>query len=128
LTQIPDRLIRILRTCETDDGSRFPPTEIFNETWMLRLVLDAFQALGLEHKGLRIPKDAGWYCEALLKSPFWPRTRTDKLGEGLTNADAVIGDFEIGGNRQFLNGRTSRGWRSFQLSKGLCEAITLAQQ
>lgn len=99
LTQIPDRLVRILRTCETDEGSRLPPTEIFNETWMLRLVLDAFQTLGLHHKGLRIPKDTRWYCEALLKSPFWPRTRTDKLGEGLTNADAVIGDFEIGGKR-----------------------------
>lgn len=92
---IPERLMRILRTCEADEGSRFPPTEIFNEGWMLRLVLDATQSLGLQKQQLGFVDDAKWYSEALMSSPFRPRAKADPLAEGFTNADAVIGDFEF---------------------------------
>jgi hypothetical protein len=34
---IPERLFQILRSCENDDTSRIPATEVFNEGWMLRL-------------------------------------------------------------------------------------------
>ena len=41
---IPERLIRILRSVERPSHCCFPPSEIFNEGWMLRLVLDATQS------------------------------------------------------------------------------------
>jgi hypothetical protein len=92
---IPDRLIDILRRCETDEGTPFPPTGIFNEGWMLRLVLDAVQNLKLRNQPLSFLEGSRWYSEALLSSPFRPRTKGDTLSEGFTNADAVIGDFEF---------------------------------
>jgi len=93
---IPDRLLKILRSCEIDQTSHFPPTEIYNEGWMLRLVLDAVQTLGLRGHPFWFTDEAKWYSEALLSSPFRPRSRSDKLAEGFTNADGVIGHFEFG--------------------------------
>lgn len=92
---IPDRLLQILRTCESAETARFPPTEIFNEGWMLRLVLDAVQTLNIRNHPLAFCDGAAWYSEARLSSPFRPRARADRLGEGFTNADAVIGHFEF---------------------------------
>lgn len=37
-----DTVLGLLRRCESE-APPFPPTELFNETWMLRLVLDALQ-------------------------------------------------------------------------------------
>lgn len=93
---IPARLLNILRSCERDDTSHFPPTEVYNEGWMLRLVLDAIQTLGLHNHPLGFLENSRWYSEALLSSPFRPRARSDSLGEGFTNADGVIGHFAFG--------------------------------
>lgn len=89
---IPDRFIRILRSSENDTNARFPPTEVFNEGWMLRLVLDAIQSAEPESP-LRFENGAVWYSEALLSSPFGARHRADALAEGFTNADGAIGQF-----------------------------------
>ena len=35
------QIIKMLQTCETDHGV-LPPTEVYNEGWMLRLILDWF--------------------------------------------------------------------------------------
>lgn len=90
---IPDRLLELLRTSENTETSRFPPTEVFNEGWMLRLTLDAVQRLGLTGHPFSFHAQATWFSEALLSSPFRPRQRPDDLAEGFTNADAVIGHF-----------------------------------
>lgn len=92
---IPNRLLNILRSCENDATSHFPPTEIYNEGWMLRLVLDAVQTLDLHDHPLQFLQDARWYAEAQLISPFRPRSRTDKLAEAFTHADGVIGHFDF---------------------------------
>lgn len=92
---IPDRVIEILRRCEKDQTACFPPTEIFNEGWMLRLVLDAIQSCGIEDHPLRFLSGSRWFSEALLISQFRPRSRADPLGEGFTNADGVIGHFKF---------------------------------
>src|SRR5580658_8454634 len=92
---IPDRLLRVSRSCENLKTSHFPPTEVFNEGWMLRLTLDAAQTLRIRDYPLQFLDKANWYSESLLSSPFGPRSRNDKLGEGFTNADAVIGHFEF---------------------------------
>jgi hypothetical protein len=87
-----DTILRLLRSCESE-APPFPPTELFNETWMLRLVLDAVRRQGAAVGGLRIGPQCRWFSEAKLKSPFRPRHHGDTLGEGFTNADAVIGQF-----------------------------------
>ncbi len=90
---IPDRMLRILRTSEIPATARFPPTEVFNEGWMLRLVLDAVEGAPTEASPLRFRHGASWYSEALLASPFAAQQRADALAEGFTNADGVIGQF-----------------------------------
>lgn len=94
-TRLPERLLRILRAIEADQTSCFPPTEVFNESWMLRLVLDAIQSLNIDTHPLAFTAGARWYSEALLESPFKASKREDRLAEGFTNADGVIGHFEF---------------------------------
>jgi hypothetical protein len=68
-----------------------PPTILYNEGWLLRLVLDWYarhpDAGGL----LTLHKGSRWYSEALLPSPFL----RGSLREGYTHADAVIGHFDL---------------------------------
>jgi hypothetical protein len=92
---IPERLFEILKSCQDEKTSCFPPTEVFNEGWMLRLILDAIQTLKIPNHSLQFFNEAKWYSEALLYSPFRPRSKPDPLGEGLTHADGVIGHFEF---------------------------------
>jgi len=78
----------------------FPPTDLYNEGWMLRLVLDWLSSNpGIDHDLAFVTTDK-WYSEALLPSAFLPRVRGDKLAESWTHADGVIGDFVIGEDRK----------------------------
>lgn len=91
---------------EACSGSRpvFPPTDLYNEGWMLRLVLDWYSAHEVPGHPLTVPQGSRWYCEALLPSPFLPRHRGDKGAESWTHADGVIGQFNIGeGNKGGLS-------------------------
>lgn len=90
---IPDRLISVLRSSEHAASSLFPPTEVFNEGWMLRLVLDALQHRQPLQLPLNFEPGARWCSEAQLTSPFGSRHKADLLSEGLTRADGVIGQF-----------------------------------
>jgi hypothetical protein len=94
---IPDRLFRILESCQGNNGNHcFPQTEIFNEGWMLRLVLDAFYQLKISNYYLTfLDGEARWFSEARLISPFLPRSKKDPLGESHTHADGVIGHFKF---------------------------------
>lgn len=94
-TRNAERLTRLLRACETGTDARFPPTEVFNEGWMLRLVLDAIETHRIADHPLAFELGAKWYSEARLGSPFRPRRRGDPLGEGFTNADGVVGHFDF---------------------------------
>lgn len=73
-----------------------PPTEIFNEGWLLRLALDWFARHPEVSHPMGVPAGAKWYSEALLASEFAPRFRGDPLAESHTHADGVIGRFRIG--------------------------------
>lgn len=92
-----ERLIDILNSAAeyNKDPERFPPTEIYNEGWMLRLVLDALETPGIKEHPLKSLNGARWYSEARLTTPFRPRKRGDRMGETLTRADAVIGHFDF---------------------------------
>lgn len=47
-------------------------------------------------QNLAFPKNATWFSEALLPSPFLPRFRGDPLAESRTHADGIIGHITIG--------------------------------
>ncbi len=95
---ILDRIKFLLESCSTSDAI-IPPTDLYNEGWMLRLVLDWLHRYRDQfvHAAIPFPPDARWYSEALLPSAFLPRERGDKLAESHTHADGVIGQFTIGG-------------------------------
>ncbi len=89
------QIMNMLRTCDTEDGI-LPPTEVYNEGWMLRLILDWFSGQPLSDHPLSFEKDARWYSELLLPSPFLPTFQKDPNAEAHTHADGVIGHFSIG--------------------------------
>ena len=78
------------------ENPNFPPTILYNEGWLLRLVVDWFSSSGITDHPLSYPKDGYWFSEARLASAFLPRFRGDPLAESHTNADGVIGHFKIG--------------------------------
>jgi hypothetical protein len=91
---IPKRILDILTTT-VSETPQLPATIIFNEGWMLRLMLDALaQVPALEHR-LAFEPHATWYSEALLPSAFRPRNRADALSESYTHADAGIGHINV---------------------------------
>ena len=63
---------------------------------MLRLVLQWFAISNTTGHDLTFAPEARWFSEARLASAFLPRYRGDKLAEGYTHADGVIGHFLIG--------------------------------
>ena len=89
------RIMHMLQSCDTDDGV-LPPSEVYNEGWMLRLILDWFSRQPPADHQLSFEKGARWYSEILLPSQFQPRFQADPLAESHTHADGVIGHFAIG--------------------------------
>jgi len=86
---------QILDTCGTENEV-FPATELYNEGWMLRIILDWFSHQSSELHPLSFSLNARWFSEALLPSPFLAKYRGDPLSESWTHADGVIGHFGIG--------------------------------
>jgi hypothetical protein len=90
----------ILGTIEKIDvkENNVQPTLLYNEGWMLRLVLKWFD----EHKGidhcLSMKENTHWFSEGLIKSKFAATYRGDDLAEGFTHADGIYGDFIVGGD------------------------------
>lgn len=78
----------------------FPPTLLFEEGWMLRLVLQWFSVTGTQGGPFSFAPGAKWYSEGRLASAFLPRHRGDRQAEGHTRADGAIGHFEIGESGQ----------------------------
>ena len=76
-----------------------PPTALFNEGWMLRLVLDWFADQPAHDHPLAFMDGARWYSEALLGSQFRARWRGDPHAEAWTHADGVIGHFHVRARR-----------------------------
>lgn len=90
-------LTHLLSQAHTPD-THFPPTILYNEGWMLRLVLEWFSGNIQYDHPLAFYEDSNWYSEALLPSQFKPRSQKDSLGESYTHADGTIGHFTIGGS------------------------------
>lgn len=78
------------------DYAVISPGLIFNEGWMLRLVLDWFDRnRGIQHK-LAFEPGAHWYSEALLSTHFKGK-KNSQVRETSTHADGIIGHIEIRG-------------------------------
>lgn len=106
--QILVPIIDILSNAD-EKKTNIQPTLLYNEGWMLRLVLDWLaKNRGIQCKGididkedkedkeeikLSIPDDCKWFSEALLPSPF---LRGNEGREGYTHADGSVGKFCIG--------------------------------
>ena len=88
-------IMNMLQTCDTDHGV-LSPTEVFNDGWMLRLILDWFSRQPASDHPLSFEKGARWYSGLLLPSQFQPRYYRDPQAEAYTHADGVIGHFSIG--------------------------------
>ena len=86
-----------LLTLSGQPNAILPATALFNEGWMLRLVLDwaANHCHPAAIVPLRFEDGSTWYSEALLRSRFRSRKRGDTSGEGFTHADGVIGHFRL---------------------------------
>lgn len=91
------RIQKMLDCCATK-RPLFPPTDLYNEGWMLRLLLDWFAEHPTTEHLLAISERERWYSEALLPSTFLARYRGDQYAEAWTHADGVIGEFCIGKN------------------------------
>ena len=92
---IIERIRAMLEACEAG-GPNFPPNVLFNENWLLRVVVDWFAGHGGDRYPLSPRPGARWFSEAWLPSAFLPRYRGDRLAESRTHADGVIGHFVIG--------------------------------
>ena len=92
---ITERIKAMLEACEAGEPS-FPPTVLFSENWLLRIVLDWFAGHGGDRYPLSPTAGARWFSESWLPSAFLPRYRGDRLAESRTHADGVIGHFTIG--------------------------------
>ena len=87
--------------CAGTPAATIRPTELYNEGWMLRLILDWAQHNHVRpNHPLAFLPDARWYSEALLPSPFLARRRDDALAERWTHADGAIGHFNVGGKNK----------------------------
>jgi hypothetical protein len=73
----------IQRMLRAASGGRplFPPTLLYNEGWLLRLVLDWFSRHDVQGHPLSFGAGARWFSEALLPSAFLARHRGDRLAE-----------------------------------------------
>lgn len=89
------KITTLLESC-AGDSPNFPPTLLYNEGWLLRLVLNWFSTHTVPTHTLAVSQNAHWFSEALLPSPFLPRHKGDPLAESWTHVDGVIGHFRIG--------------------------------
>ena len=92
---IETRIAEILLSAG-NHASSLRPTELYNEGWLLRLVLDWSSTHATAPHPFVFAPGARWFSEALLFSQFLPRFRGDQLSESWTHADGVVGHFSVG--------------------------------
>jgi hypothetical protein len=74
----------------------FRPTELYNESWLMKLVFHQAYTIPDEKFPLGFLPGSTWFSEALLPTAFKARFQGDRLSESRTNADGVIGHIRIG--------------------------------
>ena len=89
-----ERITDMLNRCD-GDNTVMPPTELYCEGWLLRLVLDWHKRNECPDSPFSFHPDATWYSEGLLASCFMPRCRGDLYGETHTHGDGFLGHFDL---------------------------------
>ncbi|HYB98976.1 MAG TPA: hypothetical protein VEC57_07530 [Candidatus Limnocylindrales bacterium] len=89
-----ERISTMLARCGTDEAI-LPPTALYNEGWLLRLVVDWYARHPSENHLIPFQPDARWRSEVLLPSRFFK----SRQREGWTHADAVVGHFAAAESR-----------------------------
>ena len=88
-------LIDLLNTFN-NEGAKFRPTEIYNEGWLLKILLHEYSKHSEIESPLRFYPGADWYSESMLPTRFKARYQGDEQAESRTNADGVIGHIKVG--------------------------------
>jgi len=89
-------IVDLLNRCDSDDNV-FPPTDLYNEGWLLRIILDWFSKQDTSDHQLSFSDGCKWFSEARLPTQFKATSRKDPLYETWTHADGVIGHIIVGG-------------------------------
>ncbi len=63
------------------DKPHMPPTTLYNEGWLLRIILHWFYQNQVAGHPFSFMPQAVWYSEGLLSSKFLPLYQGDKLGK-----------------------------------------------
>ena len=99
MKMVIEQIAELYLKCNNKQEKCFPPTALFNETWMLRLILDWFKQNNdktTDEHFLHFSETAKWYSEPLLPTPF---IRINKP-EHRTSADAILGEWESDGTKE----------------------------
>ncbi len=85
-------LLKQYNMYEGSDLKHINPTEIFNEGWMLRFLIQLSIIQEIKFEGVDFGSLKNWTSEGLIDSPFVEKAR---YKEGYTHADAALGDFDV---------------------------------
>lgn len=88
-----DRIFELLTSAASPE-SKIPPTDLYNEGWLLRLTLVAAER-GAPCLPFQFFPRSKWFSEALLPSAFLGRHLGDELAEKRTQADGAGGHFRF---------------------------------
>jgi len=90
-------LNRIFTILESVGRAKSPvlPTLLFEEGWLLRLVL-SIAAEGVDCLPFKFVAGSRWFSEPRLYSAFLATSRRDSLAETHTHADGVVGHIDVG--------------------------------
>lgn len=90
-----NKIVKMFKNCD-ENNCVLPSTELYNESWMIRIIIDWFSNYSGNQHPFSFLAESKWYSEALLPSIFLKSYNGDKLAESWTHADAVIGNFTVG--------------------------------
>jgi hypothetical protein len=90
-------LVQIISILDAATGPNtpIPPTLLYNENWLMRLVLSTLSA-GVTCLPFALEPGTRWFSEARLTTQFPARGQSDSKGEPPTHADGVVGHFSFG--------------------------------
>lgn len=85
-----DLLLNLISSFDLQNPN-FRTTEIYNENWLLKIVLQQLSLLEDGDYPLGFLPESDWFSEGLLPTAFQARYQGDRLAESRTHADGLIG-------------------------------------
>jgi len=89
-------LISKLISTFNPSAPNFRPTELYNESWLIKIVLHQTSSIINQDSQISFLPESTWFSEGLLPTAFQAMYKGDKLSESRTNADGVIGHIKVG--------------------------------